>query len=75
VTRARYGSWLLGVALLLLFVSRPISAIGPAYIVVHGGALRGAPHRDPFLASSKASLQVVRFRHPRRRRSVRSAYR
>lgn len=40
MTLARYGSWLLGVILLLLFVPLPISAIGPAFIVVHGGALQ-----------------------------------
>jgi hypothetical protein len=40
MTRARYGSWLLGVVIFLLLVFRPISAIGPAFIVVHGGGLQ-----------------------------------
>jgi hypothetical protein len=39
MTRARFGSWLLGVVLVLLFVSRSLSAIGPAFIVLHGGSL------------------------------------
>ena len=38
--RARFASWTLGVAFLLLLVSRAMSAIGPAAIVVHGGELR-----------------------------------
>jgi hypothetical protein len=40
MTRARFGSWVLGVAILLLFVSRSMSAIGPAVILVHGGELQ-----------------------------------
>jgi hypothetical protein len=40
MTRARIGSWLLGVVVLLLLVCRPIAAIGPAVIVIHGGALQ-----------------------------------
>ena len=40
MTRARIGSWILGVVVLWLLVSRPISAIGPAVIVLHGGALQ-----------------------------------
>jgi hypothetical protein len=40
MTRARVGSWILGVAVLLLFGTRPISAVGPAFIVIHGGALQ-----------------------------------
>lgn len=40
MTRARIGSWILGVAALLLFVSRPTIAVGPAFIVIHGGALQ-----------------------------------
>lgn len=38
--RAHVGSWILGVALLIFFVSRSISAIGPAFIVLHGGSLQ-----------------------------------
>lgn len=40
MTRARFGLWTLGVVVLLLCVSRTLSAIGPAYIVVHGGSLQ-----------------------------------
>jgi hypothetical protein len=40
MTRARIGSWILGVAVLLLLGARPTSAIGPAFIVIHGGALQ-----------------------------------
>lgn len=40
MTRARVALWSLGVAILLLVVSRSMSAIGPAYIVVHGGELQ-----------------------------------
>jgi len=40
MTRARIGSWILGVAVLLLFGTRPTSAVGPAFIVIHGGALQ-----------------------------------
>jgi hypothetical protein len=40
MTRARIGSWILGVTVLSLFVTRPTSAIGPAFIVIHGGALQ-----------------------------------
>lgn len=39
MTRARIGSWILGVLALFALGSRPISAIGPAAIVLHGGAL------------------------------------
>jgi hypothetical protein len=40
MTRARFGWWVVGVAIVLLFVSKSLSAIGPAYIVVHGGELQ-----------------------------------
>jgi hypothetical protein len=33
------ATWILGVGLLLLFGSRPTSAIGPAFIVIHGGTI------------------------------------
>lgn len=39
MTRARCGSWILGVAILLLLVSRSVTAIGPAAILFHGGGL------------------------------------
>jgi len=39
MTRARVGSWILGVATLVLFVSRSLSAVGPAAILIHGGEL------------------------------------
>lgn len=39
MTRSRFGSWTIGVAFLLLFVSKSMSAIGPAAIVLHGGGL------------------------------------
>jgi hypothetical protein len=40
MTRARFGWWVVGVAIVLLFVSKSLFAIGPAYIVVHGGQLQ-----------------------------------
>lgn len=40
MTRARIGSWLLGVALLVFLASQSMSAIGPAYVALHGGTLR-----------------------------------
>ena len=40
MTGARIGSWILGVVVLLLLMSRAISAIGPAVVVLHGGALQ-----------------------------------
>jgi hypothetical protein len=40
MTHARFASWTLGVAILLLFVSRSMSAIGPAAILLHGGELQ-----------------------------------
>jgi hypothetical protein len=40
MTRARFGSWTLGVAILVLLVSTSMSAIGPAAIVIHGGGLQ-----------------------------------
>jgi len=40
MTRARFGSWIFGVALLLLFVSKSVTAIGPAAILLHGEGLQ-----------------------------------
>jgi hypothetical protein len=40
MTRARIGSCTLSIVILLLFGTRPTSAIGPAFIVIHGGALK-----------------------------------
>jgi hypothetical protein len=37
--RARRRSWLLGVALLLLFGVRPVSAVGPTFLIVYGDKL------------------------------------
>jgi hypothetical protein len=67
MTRARYGSWLLGVALLLLFVSRPISAIGPAYIVVHGGALQSPVVIRPEIGSFMFMWAAGNFYEHKRR--------
>jgi hypothetical protein len=39
MTRARLGSWILSVVGLSLLVSQSTSAIGPAFVVVHGDAL------------------------------------
>lgn len=39
MTRTRVGSWVLGGAFVVLVVSRSLSAIGPAAILVHGGEL------------------------------------
>jgi len=40
MTRARFGSWILGVAILVLVVSGSVAAIGPAAILLHGGGLQ-----------------------------------
>lgn len=40
MTRARFGSWIFGVTVLLLCVSQSTSAIGPAAIVLHGGTIQ-----------------------------------
>jgi hypothetical protein len=40
MTRARIGSCMLGMVVLLLIVSRSLSAIGPAAIVIHGNGLQ-----------------------------------
>lgn len=53
MTRARFGSWILGVALLLLFVSKSVTAIGPAAILLHGEGLQAPvvvrPQRGSFV--------------------------
>jgi hypothetical protein len=36
MTRPRYRSWLLGVAVLSLLVSTPVAAISPTAIMVYG---------------------------------------
>ena len=40
MTRGRFGSWILGVVIFVLFVSKSMPAIGPAAIVLHGGVLQ-----------------------------------
>ncbi|MEO7191993.1 MAG: hypothetical protein ABI051_13145 [Vicinamibacterales bacterium] len=40
MTRARIGSWILGVVVLAFLVSQSTLAIGPAFVVLHGGALQ-----------------------------------
>jgi hypothetical protein len=40
MTRARLGSWMVGVVVVLLLVSRHLLAIGPAFVVLHGGTLQ-----------------------------------
>lgn len=37
---ARLRSWILGVAILVVLASRSMVAIGPAFIVLHGGSLQ-----------------------------------
>ena len=51
MTRARFASWTLGVAVLLLFVSRSMSAIGPAAIVIHGSELQNPVVVRPAIGS------------------------
>ena len=51
MTRARFGSWTLGVVILLLFVSKSMSAIGPAAIVLHGGGLQAPVVVHPQIGS------------------------
>jgi hypothetical protein len=53
MTRARFGLWTLGVIVLLLCVSRTLSAIGPAYIVVHGGELHAPLVLRPAIGALK----------------------
>ena len=51
MTRARLGSCVLGVVVLFLLVSRSLSAIGPAFVVVHGGALQNPIVLRPAIGS------------------------
>lgn len=51
MTRARFGSVVLGVAILLLCVSKSLSAIGPAAIVLHGGDLKSPLVTRPAIGS------------------------
>jgi hypothetical protein len=49
--RTRFGSWTLGVAILVLLVSQSMSAIGPAFVVLHGGALQNPIVLRPAIGS------------------------
>src|SRR6476660_3679169 len=51
MTRSRIRSWVLGVALLVLLVSQSVYAIGPAFVVVHGGALQNPIVLRPAIGS------------------------
>jgi hypothetical protein len=51
MTRARVRFWTLGLAILLLFVSRSMSAIGPAAILVHGDELQAPLVLRPAIGS------------------------
>jgi hypothetical protein len=51
MTRLRIGSRVLGVAILVLLVSQSMYAIGPAFIVVHGGALQNSIVLRPAIGS------------------------
>jgi hypothetical protein len=51
MTRTRFTWWTLGVAVLSLLVSRPLLAIGPAAIVVHGGDLQAPIVIHPAIGS------------------------
>ena len=53
--RARYRSWLLGLALLSLFGLRPVSAIGPTFLIVYGDKLP-VPVVVRFTATSPAGF-------------------
>ena len=50
MTRARFGSWLLCVAL-LLGIPRVLFAIGPGAIVIHGGSLKSPMVLRPAIGS------------------------
>ena len=51
MTRARFGSWVLGVVVLVLLISQSMSAIGPAFVVLHGGALQSPIVLRPAIGS------------------------
>ena len=51
MTRLRIGSSVLGVAVLLLLGLQSMSAIGPAFVVLHGGALQGPIVLRPSIGS------------------------
>ena len=51
MTRARFGPWILGVVVLLVLVSRHLFAIGPAFIVLHGGTLQAPIVINPSIGS------------------------
>ena len=61
MTRARIGSCILGVVVLLLLVSRSLSAIGPAFVVVHGGALQNPIVLRPAIGSLMFMWQAGNF--------------
>lgn len=64
--RARIGSWILGVAVLLLLVTRPTSAVGPAFIVIHGGGLQAPVVIRPGVARLMFMWQAGNFYEHRR---------
>ena len=51
MTRSRIGSWVLGVVVLVLLISQSMSAIGPAFVVLHGGALQSPIVLRPAIGS------------------------
>lgn len=61
MTRSRIRSWVLGVALLVLLVSQSMYAIGPAFVVVHGGALQNPIVLRPAIGSLMFMWQAGNF--------------
>jgi hypothetical protein len=51
MTRARVLSWVLGMAILVMLASQSMSAIGPAFVVLHGGALQNPIVLRPAIGS------------------------
>jgi hypothetical protein len=51
MTRARVSSRILGVVVLLVLVSQSASAIGPAFVVLHGGGLQNPIVLRPAIGS------------------------
>lgn len=61
MSRSRIGSLVVGVALLVLLVSQSTYAIGPAFIVVHGGGLEKPIVLRPAIGSLMFMWQAGNF--------------
>ncbi len=49
--RARIASWIVGAVVLMLLVCQSVSAIGPAFVVLHGGSLQNPLVLRPAIGS------------------------